>query len=101
MNDVTDELPDFANKVIWIEMAGAPESRVGVLLEYVQFRKFAGRVFLIGRMAEWDISGWLAGTEAAVAWDSVIHYLAFKSREDYQQRATTHKPSLRDKVFGK
>jgi hypothetical protein len=101
MNTMTDEVsPDFSGKVVWLEIAGAPETRGGVLLEYVEFRKYCGRVFLVGRMAEWDVSGWLAGTDAAVAWDSVVHYLVFKSREDYQKRATTHKPSLRDRVFG-
>jgi|SRR5581483_23624 len=98
-NILEDTLPDFSGKVVWLEIAGAPEERGGVLLEYVEFRRFSGRVFLVGRMAEWDVSGWLAGTDAAVAWDAVVHYLVFKSREDYQKRATMHKPSLRDRVF--
>ena len=96
---IDDNVPDFAGKVLWFEIAGAPESRGGILLEYVEFRKFANRVFLVGRMAQWDVSGWLSGTEAAVAWDAVVHYLVFKSREDYQERAATHKPSLRQRVF--
>jgi len=36
------DTPDFAGKVLWVEIAGAPESRDGILLEYVEFRKLAG-----------------------------------------------------------
>lgn len=100
---LTDTLPDLSGKVVWFEIAGAPAEREGVLLEYIEFRCLCNRVFAVGRMAEWDISGWLAGVEAAVAWDSVVHYLVFKSREDYQKRAATHKSSgtLKDRLFNR
>jgi hypothetical protein len=101
MHDERDDIPDFANKIIWLEMAGAPESRGGILLEHVEFRSYVGRLFLVGRMAQWDVSGWLAGTHAAVAWDAVIHFLVFASREEYQERAAGHKPSLRERMLGR
>lgn len=94
-------LPDLAGKVIWLELAGAPENRGGILLEYVEFRTIAGRVYLTGRMMEGEVSGWLSGVEAGVAWDAVIHYLIFKSSEDYTKRTAVHKPSLRERVFHK
>jgi len=94
-----EALPDFSGKVIWLEMAGAPETRGGILLEHVEFRTIAGRVYLAGRMVEGDVSGWLSGAEAGVAWDAVIHYLIFRSREDYEKRSAVHKPSLRERVF--
>lgn len=93
--------PDFSQKVVWFELAGAALDRGGVLMEYVEFRSLAGRMFITGRMLESDVSGWLSGVEAGIAWDAVIHYLVFKSREDYAQRSATHKPSLRERVFSR
>jgi hypothetical protein len=96
-----DTQADFTGKVLWLEVAGAPAERGGVLLEYAEIRQIAGRVFLVGRMADWDVSGWLAGAETAVAWDSVVQYVVFKSRDDYQERAGTQKAGFREKFFGK
>lgn len=101
MNDMENSYPDFSQKVIWFELAGAPVDRAGVLMEYVELRSQAGRMFAVGRMLESDASGWLSGVEAAVAWDAVIHYLVFRSREDYEARSVTHKPSLRERVFNR
>jgi hypothetical protein len=103
MNDkrMEDTYPDLSQKVIWFEISGAPAERGGILMEYVEFRSLAGRMFVVGRMLESDVSGWLSGVEAAIAWDAVVHYLVFKSRDDYAQRSTTHKPSLRERVFSR
>lgn len=89
-----DSLPDFSGKVVWFEIAGSADPQGGVFLEYVSFRKYGDRLFAVGRMAE-IIPGWLAGVEAGVAWDSVIHYMEFASREDYLKRAATHKAPQR------
>ena len=96
-----ETIADFSGKVVWLEIAGAPAARGGILMEYVEFRNIAGRVYLVGRMVEGDISGWLSATEAGVAWDAVIHYLLFTSREDYEKRSSSHKPSLRERIFGR
>ena len=93
--------PDFSQKLVWFELAGAPADRGGILMEYIEFRNIGGRMFITGRMLEGDVSGWLSGVEAGVAWDAVIHYLVFKSREEYAQLSATHKPSLRERVFSR
>lgn len=91
-------LPDFSGKIVWFEIAGSSDPQGGVFLEYASFKDYGSRLFVVGRMAE-SIPGWLAGVEAAVAWDAVVHFLVFKSREDYEKRAASYKPSLREKVF--
>jgi hypothetical protein len=95
----TGQLPDFSGKVVWFEIAGSLEPRGGVLLEFVEFKRLGDRLFVVGRLPQMDASGWLSGADGAVAWDSVIHFVTFKSREDYEKRAATFKPSLREKLF--
>lgn len=95
-----DELLDLAGKVVWLELEGSAEPS-GILLEYAEFRSIAGRNFLVGRMATWDVSGWVAGVEAGAAWDKVVSYMVYKSREDYQERAATHKPGFRERLRGR
>src|SRR5579884_743851 len=94
MDNQLQSLPDFANgKVVWFELSGMDSRLGGVLLEYIEFKTFGGRLFATGRMAQTKtIQGWIAGAPAAVSWDSVVHYIVFASREDYDQRAASFKP---------
>jgi hypothetical protein len=93
--------PDVAGKLVWVELAGAGRNTAdgGVLIEYPEFKTIGDGVFLTGRAP--DIAGWLAGVETGVRWDSVIQYLIFKSREDYAERAASHKPTLKERIVGR
>lgn len=97
MNDDKDEIPNLVGKVIWLEISGSSDP-AGILLEYPEFKRTAGRLFVGGRMAKF-IDGWLAGVEAYVAWDAVVHFLIFNSADDYRQRATTYKTKVTGRSF--
>jgi hypothetical protein len=95
------QFPEVAGKLVWVELSGAGENTAqgGVLVEYPEFKQVGSAVFLTGRAP--NISGWLAGVEIGVRWDFVIQYMIFKSREDYDERAATHKPSLKERLVGR
>lgn len=84
---------------MWVELAGAANAGGGVLIEYPEFKMVGERVFLVGRAPQ--LAGWLAGVELGVSWDAVIQYMIFESREDYEQRAASHKPSLKERLVGR
>jgi hypothetical protein len=92
-------LPDFSGKWVLIDVAGASPNVGPVVMESAQFRSYGGRLFLIGRATE--IAEWLAGVETAVAWDNVSHYQVFDSREHYMERVKRHRPTLRERLFGR
>ena len=101
MSDDHSNIPDVNGKLVWVELsgAGANTAQGGVLIEYPEFKQLGTEMFLTGRAP--SIAGWLAGVEIGVRWQSVIQYMIFKSREDYDQRVVTHKPSLKERLVGR
>ena len=96
------ERPDFSGKVVVCYLANAPrDSESGIVMEYVEFRQLQGRWFLTGRVPEYVDFQWAARLQQAVAWDAVIHYLVFDSREDYERRAALGKPSLAQRILNR
>ena len=94
--------PDFSGKVVVFYLANAPrDSESGVVMEYVEFRRLQGRWFLTGRVPEWVDFQWASRLQQAVAWDSVIHYIIFDSREDYERRLALGKPSLAQRLLSR
>ena len=92
-------LPDFKGKIIIVYLDNAPEGCAeGVLLDYPHFVKRNDRIFLSGRIPEIDGQEWVAGTQASVLWDAVIHYLEFKSLDDYRGRLEDYKPTLSERL---
>ena len=95
-------LPDFSNHLILLNLrdTGAGEYSVSqCLLEYADWKGIRGRLFLVGRIPEADTTGWIAGRECGVAWDTVSSYILFKSREEYQASLARYKPTLRERLF--
>lgn len=92
-------LPDFHGKVVILYLSNAPHAcDDGVLLEYPHFVKRDGRMFLSGRIPEIDDQEWVSSAQASVAWDAVIHYLEFKSIDDYRERLYEYKPTLLERL---
>lgn len=91
-------LPDFNGKIVILYLSNAPSScEDGVLLEYPHFVKRKGKFFLSGRIPEFEGQEWVSNAQASVAWDSVIHYLEFKSIDDYRKRLYEYSPTLLDR----
>ena len=95
---VDAELPDLSGKLVAFYLSSAPPAiKSGVILEDPEFRRFGERLFVIGRVPE--SSDWNGGLQTAVAWDSVIHYLIFDSREDYERRKASVRPRRKRRWF--
>ena len=95
-------LPDFYGKVIVVYVANAPHGiQDGIVLEFASIEKYAGRLFIVGRVPSVDGSSgdWSANLQGGVAWDSVAHYLIFDSREDYMRRMRKHNKPLLQRIF--
>jgi hypothetical protein len=91
-----DDLPDLAGKFVVVYVSSPPtEMNAGVTLEFGEFRRMGGRLFLLGRLPEKIASEWVVGLQGAVAWDSVVHYVVFRSRDDYQNRVDAYVHSQR------
>lgn len=103
--ETNNKLPDFKGKIVFLYISNAPRAiQDGVILEYAKFEMQGDRLFLVGRVPELDYEGvnWVSNLEAAVAWDKVIHYMVFKSREDYINRVkTAPADSFFQKVLGR
>ena len=101
MSEVPTDLPDFSGgKVVWFETAGQSEKAAGVLLEHIEFKGYGGRLFAAGRMAQAKaVDGWLSGAPAAVAWDSVVNFIVFASRDEYGKRAAAYQRPNRLGLF--
>jgi hypothetical protein len=85
----TDEerLPDFSGKVVVLYVAGAPAAiQSGVVLEYAEFRRCGGRLVVLGRQPHFAGSEWTSNMESGVAWDQVIHWVVFPTREAFLAR---------------
>ena len=89
------ELPDFQGKVVLLYLSNPPQTLdAGTLLEYVEFRRFGSKLFLVGRVPEVDDSQWVSRLQSGVAWDSVVNYFIFDSHEDYKLRMSLGRPNL-------
>ena len=90
----TASLPDWSGKLVLLYLSGAPHGvEAGVVFEYPEFRLLGSRLFLLGRIPEVHGQQWVAKLQLGVAWDSVVSYLVFDSRDDYQQRMSSAKPT--------
>jgi hypothetical protein len=96
------DLPDFSGKVVIFYVSNPPAGiDGGVVLEFVEFRLYGGKHYLIGRVPERVESAWVSRLQAGIAWDSVLHYLMFDSREDYERRTSSAKPGLLRRLLGR
>ncbi|OPY92670.1 MAG: hypothetical protein A4E73_00898 [Syntrophaceae bacterium PtaU1.Bin231] len=97
-------LPDFEGKVVILYMANAPRGcEDGILMEYPHFVKRHERLFVSGRIPHVDGQTWVSNTQASVAWEAVIHYVEFKSIEEYRKRFNEYKPTFLERlrlIFG-
>lgn len=95
--------PEFAGKVVVFyigSMASGTWGESGVVLDYVSIRTIAGRRFIVGRLPEAVGDQWLWGLHGGIAWESVAHYLAFNSVEDYKSRVPKPALSLWKRIVG-
>ncbi len=98
----TDEerLPDFSDKVVLLYVAGAPAAiQNGVVLEYAEFRRCGGRLVVVGRQPHLVGSEWTANLESGVAWDQVVHWVVFPTREAFLARVPS--PGLWWRLFSR
>jgi hypothetical protein len=95
-----DRLPDFSGKIVVLYLRGASRPiQDGVVVEFPTFERFGGRLFLLGRVPDFVGSDWVSHLQHGLAWDDVISYLIFDSREQYVQRMRRSKRSLWRKIF--
>jgi hypothetical protein len=95
-----DELPDFTGRVVVFYVTGPPAGMSnGIIMEHAEFRRWGGKLFVVGRTPEKTDSMWASRLQGGVAWDSVAHYLLFDSREDYERRMADATPGLARRAF--
>lgn len=95
-----NNLPDFTGKLVVLYVTSPPAGMdAGVILEYPEFRRFGERLFVVGRVPEKIDSAWASRPQSAVAWNSIVHYLIFDSREDCERRVASAKPGLVKRLF--
>jgi hypothetical protein len=93
------KLPDFSGKVLIIYTANAPRAcQDGTVLEYAQLEKRGGRLFLTGRFPDIKEQEWLSNCQTAIAWDSIVQYVEYKSMKDFQEHMKHSKPSLMQRL---
>lgn len=95
-------LPDFTGKIVVLYLAHPPDGlRDGAVLEYATFRDSGGRLFVEGRLPALDEQNdWVSNLKGGFAWDDVVHYIVFDSREDYLARAGAPRISWMQRLFG-
>jgi len=76
----------FKDKVLMVSESGRAWDEVHVI-EKASFRKFQGRLFLIGTNVDAGEDDFVAGLPVMIAWESVGNVILFKSVADYKQRA--------------
>jgi hypothetical protein len=90
-----DELPDFSGKVVLFYVASPPAGLAnGVIMEQAEFRRFGGKLLVIGRTPDKTDPMWASHLQSGVAWDSMVHYLVFDSRAEYERRMSDATPGL-------
>lgn len=100
----TESLPDFHGKLVVFYISNAPDAlQDGAVLEYISFKKFGDKLFVVGRVPEIDAENgdWIANLQGGIAWDAVTSYLIFDSRENYLSRMGAPRPSLVQRLFTK
>lgn len=98
-----NKLPDFTHKLVLFYTTNAPMGiQDGVLMEFISFTEYGGRLFLTGRIPSIDENGsdWVSNLQAGLAWNDVVHYIIFESRDDYLSRTGTAKPAFLRRLFG-
>jgi hypothetical protein len=94
-------LPDFDGKVVIFYLSHSTRwGDPGVVLEYPKFENIDGRLFVRGRIPEMEGQEWISSTQAAVLWEAVIHWVEYKSIEEYRTRMAQYKPSLLQRLKG-
>ena len=94
------ELPDFTGKLLIFYVSDAPRGmEAGVFLEFAEFRRYGDRLFVVGRVPEKGDSEWVSRLASAIAWDAVVHYLVFDSREDYERRTVKERHTIRRRLL--
>jgi hypothetical protein len=97
------KLPDFSGKLVLFYTSNAPRGiQDGVLMEFVSFADYGGRLFLTGRIPSVDEKDmdWVSNLQAGISWTDVTHYIVFDSREDYLSRMGLANPPLLRRLFG-
>ena len=97
------KLPDFSGKLVLFYMGNAPGGlQDGVLMEFISFTEFGDKLFLTGRIPTFDERGqdWVSNLQAGIAWNDVVHYVIFESRDDYISRTMTDNVPLLKRLFG-
>lgn len=96
------QVPDFAGKVVLFYLANSPSSvEAGVTMEYIEPRLVGGRLFLVGRTPEQIGQEWVSQLQAGIAWDAVVHYVVFDSRDEFQARMGQVRHGLVERLFGR
>ena len=101
--NMKEGLPDFSGKMVVFYTANAPGSiQDGILLEFISFQDFGGRLFVNGRIPLTDSKGieWESNLKAAIAWEDVTHFVVFDSRDDYIDRMSKSKVSFFQRLLG-
>jgi len=99
----TENFPDFQGKVVVLYVSNPPRPiQDGIILEYASFQRQGERIYVVGRVPE--LYGrdeeWASSLQAGIAWDSVCHYVIFKSREEYMERIHSGRPTLLQRILG-
>jgi len=97
------KLPDFSGKLVLFYMGNAPGGlQDGVLMEFISFTEYGDKLFLTGRIPTFDERGqdWVSNLQAGIAWNEVVHYVIFESRDDYISRTMTDNVPLLKRIFG-
>jgi hypothetical protein len=95
--DGITNLPDFTGKLVLVFQEEGVVPGVGTLVTDARLEMQAGRLFVVGVLA--DVAGKWTGAPVAIAWDSVVKYILLDSIEDFQRR-TAQSPARRG-WFGK
>lgn len=81
-------LPDFEGKVVALNVRNSEAMDGPVVMHYVAFKKYGDRLFVEGRVPQFNINEyhWVSKLQTAAAWEDVTSYLVFDSVEDYMHR---------------
>ena len=97
------KLPDFSGKLVLFYMGSAPGGlQDGVLMEFISFTEYGDKLFLTGRIPTFDERGqdWVSNLQAGIAWNDVVHFIIFESRDDYISRTMTDNVPFLKRLFG-
>jgi hypothetical protein len=91
-----NELPDFKGKIVVLYLSNPSRPiQDGIVLEFPEFSQVDNRLFITGRIPEFGGDDWISRLQTGIAWDMVQSYLIFDSREDYLQRFSKGKSTIR------